>query len=429
MSTTPADDRNRSRVRRPADALGLIASVAALAVILFVAHTLPTGTAELTASVAQAFRHLPRVFVVACAGAAALGTVVLVVLVVIDLARDRRTDLIVSGVSAAVATVVGIFAVVGFHAFRGGVSAGVLHGTDGSMLARDGVLVAFLVGADVVRQGRFTRHSVLAVVALLLTGLALGDLTPDAVLIAPIGGYAAGLAPRLVFGATVRHPSIATLRNGLGEAGFELGLLERAPSRSRDLTGSLADGTPVLLKMAGREMLGADALRRLWAITRLRGAALGHQPVGLRRELETEALTSFLAAGAGIPVPKVFVLADFEPDTLVLLRERDIGPALSGSSPACCAEESFRMLRRLHTIGVGHRDLRAVNLVATDGRVALRSLDSAVAGASTSPSCSPRSVRSSGPRWPSRRCERATSPPTRGRSPGASSRSHFGTGA
>jgi uncharacterized membrane protein YbhN (UPF0104 family)/tRNA A-37 threonylcarbamoyl transferase component Bud32 len=249
------------------------------------------------------------------------------------------------------------------------------------MLVRDGVLVALFTGADVVRHGRYARYCVLTVVALLVTGLALGDLTPEAVLIAPVAGYAIGLIPRVTFGTTVARPSVEALREGLVRSGIEIETLERQGAQSRELRGRLADGTPVILKAAGRETRGEGAVRRLWVLLRLRGAAIGHLPHGSRGELETEALASLLAADAAIPAPRVLLLADFEPDTLVLVREREDGPAISSESPVACAEQSFRLLRRLHAAGIGHRDLRAENLVRRPDGMTVRSLDQAVVGA------------------------------------------------
>ena len=76
-------------MRQPADAFGLVVSVAIVAVVLFAAHSLPAGTAELTANAASSFRHVSRVLVVACAVVAALGTLVLVVALVIEGAEPK----------------------------------------------------------------------------------------------------------------------------------------------------------------------------------------------------------------------------------------------------------------------------------------------------------------------------------------------------
>jgi hypothetical protein len=67
VSSAPGHDKTRSRLRQPADAIGLAAAVAILALLLFAAHSLPAGSAELTANAASSFRHVPRVFVFACA--------------------------------------------------------------------------------------------------------------------------------------------------------------------------------------------------------------------------------------------------------------------------------------------------------------------------------------------------------------------------
>ncbi len=376
-----------ARVRRPADLLGALAALAVIAVILLSAHSLPDTLAHLTIRVQRAMRHLPSILIFACAVAAALSTVGLLVVMSVSLARRRPRDGLNAVVATAVAISLGIGFVAAWHAFRGGIAEAMLHGTDGSTLVRDAVIVAFVVGSDTVRYHRWGRYCTVIIGALLLTGLALNEITLFGVIVAALGGYAVGLGTRWSLRTTVRRPSLASLVAGLRRAGIDVAHLERPDAESSELVGALTDGRPIVLKAAGREVHGAGILHRLWSVVRLRGAATGRQPISLRTALETEALASMMASNTGVVAPRILLLAHFEPDTLVLARERLEGPGLDRGASADQVEELFRSLRRLHEVGVAHRDLRAEQLICEvgddngEGRVGFRSLESAVVGA------------------------------------------------
>ncbi|HET9091576.1 MAG TPA: hypothetical protein VFN50_04145, partial [Acidimicrobiales bacterium] len=311
-----------ARVRRPADLLGALAALAVIAVILLSAHSLPDTLAHLTIRVQRAMRHLPSILIFACAVAAALSTVGLLVVMSVSLARRRPRDGLNAVVATAVAISLGIGFVAAWHAFRGGIAEAMLHGTDGSTLVRDAVIVAFVVGSDTVRYHRWGRYCTVIIGALLLTGLALNEITLFGVIVAALGGYAVGLGTRWSLRTTVRRPSLASLVAGLRRAGIDVAHLERPDAESSELVGALTDGRPIVLKAAGREVHGAGILHRLWSVVRLRGAATGRQPISLRTALETEALASMMASNTGVVAPRVLLLAHFEPDTLVLARER-----------------------------------------------------------------------------------------------------------
>jgi uncharacterized membrane protein YbhN (UPF0104 family)/tRNA A-37 threonylcarbamoyl transferase component Bud32 len=372
-----------ARARRPADLLLALAALAIVAVLLIVAHSFPAPVAHATVSVARAVRHLPRVLVFALAVAAALAVLGLLSVLGVTVARKRRGDGINAIVAGVVATLLGIGLVADWHAFRGGTSFSMLHQTDGSTFVRDAAIVALVTGSDTARYHRWGRACAIAIAALLAAGLALDEITLFGLAVAALGGYAVGLVTRWSMRTTVRRPSVETLVSGLHRAGIEVHDLERPDSDSRDLCGVLADGTPVVLKSAGREVHGAGLLHRLWSIVRLRGAATGRQPISLRAALETEALGSLMVSNTGVRVPRILLLAHFEPDTLVLARERLLGPGLDKGGVATdeAAERLFRSLRTMHEIGVAHRDLRPDQLVCDGDDVGFRSLEHAVVGA------------------------------------------------
>lgn len=381
----PAEEQ--ARVRRSYDLLEAAVSTLAAVLLVGAAHEAPVGAEELTGDVASAMGHLPRVFVFACAVVAALATIALVGAIATSLFRRRRRDGVNAVAAGLLAILVGSGLVVAWHAFPGGVASAVLHRTDGSTLVRDGAIVAVITGADVVRLPAFSRWCVPVATALVVTGLALGEITFLGSVVAVLVGVAAGCLARFALGTTVRRPSLASLTAGLRRAGVEVVDLERRADSAGELDGRLANGRALLLEVANQETGAAGLARRLWSFVRLSTAAIGRQPFSVRAALQTEALASFMAETAGIVAPRVLLLAHFEPDTLVLAREQLEGGGPDGSTTPEQAAALFAALRRLHEVGVAHRDLRPENLLCEPpsgdepGRVGFRSLASAVVGA------------------------------------------------
>ncbi|MHB8246891.1 MAG: lysylphosphatidylglycerol synthase domain-containing protein [Acidimicrobiales bacterium] len=380
-------DEADARIRRPADLLAAFVAIGTIGLIFLAAHSLPGLFSGITNHTYRAVRHLPRLFVFACAVVAALSTVALLVAMGFSLARRRRGDGVNALVAGGLAALIGIGLIADWHTFPGGVAFAMLHRTDGSTFVRDATIIALITGSDTARYHRWGRYCTVIVSALVVTGLALDEVTVFGVIVAAMGGFTVGLVTRWALRTTVRRPSIDSLVRGLRRAGIDVRQLERLDPDSRELSGSLTDSRPIVLKAAGREVHGAGILHRLWSAFRLRGAATGPQPISFRAALQTEALASLMASNTGVIAPRVLLLAHFEPDTLVLARERLDSPSLDSGASSEQVEELFRSLRKLHEIGVAHRDLRPENLVFetgddnSEGRVGFRSLESAVVGA------------------------------------------------
>ena len=85
-----------------------------------------------------------------------------------------------------------------WRAGHGAVEHSVLHGGNPSLFVVDTAFVAFVVGTDLARRSRWSRWWPRSGAALLLSGLAVGTLTPFAVVIVLSGG--------LLTGWTVRYP-------------------------------------------------------------------------------------------------------------------------------------------------------------------------------------------------------------------------------
>ena len=375
-----------ARVRRPADLLLALGALGVIALLLLAAHSVPGAVLDATRHVVRAMRHLPRILVVACAGVAAFAVVGLLVMITVNALRRRRADGVNALVAGLSAICLGIGLIAGWHAFHGGISTALLYKSDGSTLVRDAVIVAIITGSDTARYSGWGRYCTTITAALLLTGLAITEISLFGLLFALLGGYAVGLSVRWALRTAARRPSIESLVSGLRRAGIPVSELHRPDPERPELVGALGDGRRIVLKAAGREMHGAGVLQRVWSILRLRGIATGRQPISLRTALQTEALASLMAANTGVRAPRVLLLAHFEPDTLVLARERLEGPELSTETSDADLEALFSSLRRLHEVGVAHRDLRAENVICGGQGQGppsggFRSLESAVVGA------------------------------------------------
>lgn len=370
----------RTRVRRPADLLLALVAVVALAVLFGIAHGLPIGTRELTDNVATwSSHHVPRALAVVVAAAADLGCVAIVVTAIVTMVRSDRHDLL----NALVAFVLGVgFATgcdIAWESRVGGIATAMLRGTLATALIFTVAFTAFVIGTDLVRRPRWTRWCLLAVGALLLGELLLADLTFYAALVAPLMGWATGLAVRWALTTASVRPTPDALQAWLERSGVPVaGLAER--SWRTGFGGVLADGERFTIELANRDTRGSGIARRIWRSLRLRGAATGSEVLGSRSQLEHHALASYATAAAGVAAPRVLILAEAPPETLVLALSCTNGSPLGPNTSSEQIVELFAALRALHRAGVAHRDLRPANVFAGANGAGFISLERAQTG-------------------------------------------------
>jgi uncharacterized membrane protein YbhN (UPF0104 family) len=390
------------RVRRPGDLLLAVIAFAIAAVVLGAIRALPLGSTEAADDVSGWLLHIPRWLSYAAAVVAGVASFALVVAALVVLARSQWRDVrnaVTAGLAGAAAAVI---ATVIWRAEDAAVQRAVLHGSNPTMFVLDTAFIAFVVGTDLSRLSLWSRWWPRSGAALLLTGLAVGTLTPFAVVIAACGGLLVGWVVRWLLGAASVLPSMAELTGWLAARGVTAEDLSVAgPSRAR-LEGKLADGTRIRVHLSGRDTRGSGLGRQLWALARLRPALAGHIALGSRAQVEQLALACYLAQQAGVPSPAVKLLGEMPGETLVLVTtipdsdpEAGVAPLPEAGAPPlpeagvaqlaprlAGATALFAALRRLHDTGVAHRDVRAVNVFMSGNRAGFRSLDAAEPGAS-----------------------------------------------
>jgi glycosyltransferase 2 family protein len=387
LDRVPGEEpKGAGEVRRPVDLSYAIVAFLAVVVIVGSIGTLPAGSREVADDVSSWMSHIPRwlssvAVVVSSVACFVLSIMALVVLLRSDW-RNARNAVAAALAGAGAATIM----VVIWRTQHGAVEQAVLHGSNPSTFVADTALVAFAVGTDLTRRSHWSRWWPRGGAALLVSGLAVGTLTPYAVGIVLFGGLAVGWLVRWVLGTPSALPTPDELARWLQGQGVPVtGLSAADPSSRVRMEGTLADGTPVRVHLSSRDNRGAGLARRLWALIRLQREVAGRIALSSRVRIEQVALACYLAQQAGVPSPAVVLLGEMPSETLALVTTVPRESPEPGPPGKAAAVAMFAALRTLHSKGVAHHDLRPGNIVMPSGDSAgagFRSLDTAEVGAS-----------------------------------------------
>ncbi len=369
-----------TRVRRPNDVGRLLLAATGLALLVVLTLQTPDAVAVLDRTVPTVVRDPLRTLLSVASVAASLATLGVLLTVAVDAARHRRAAL----VQALVAGVLGLgLGAVGERVgdAAGGVVADVLTGprTDAALVPVVAT-IAFLVGADLQRRRRWRTPSRWAVLAGLVCGVALGNLTLQGTVAAVLLGAAAGLAVRLAAGVTPARPGDDVIRAELARAGVVVDRLEVAEQHAGlvRLAGADAEG-PVCVTVVDPDGRGLPLVRRAGRMLRFRAAVVGRPSLTQRGDLEREASSAALAGAAGVPVPAIVALLAVGP-ALVLVDRPLAGTPLTEAGDAAGAglAAAFAALRRLHGVGLAHGALTPDCVVlGADGTAGFRDLRAA----------------------------------------------------
>jgi uncharacterized membrane protein YbhN (UPF0104 family) len=372
-------------VRRPVDLSYAIVAFLVVVVIVGSIGTLPAGSREVADDVSSWMSHIPRWLSSAAAVVSGVASFILSIMALVVLLRSdwrNARNAVAAGLAGAGAATI---AVVIWRTQHGAVEQSVLHGSNPSTFVADTALVAFAVGTDLTRRSHWSHWWPRTAAALLVSGLAVGTLTPYAVGIVLFGGLAMGWLVRWALGTPSALPTPEELARWLeGQGVWVTGLSAADPSSRARMEGTLADGTPVRVHLSSRDNRGAGLARRLWALIRLQRGVVGRIALSSRVRIEQVALACYLAQQAGVPSPAVVLLAEMPSETLALVTTVPQDPPEPGPPGKASTVALFAALRALHSKGVAHHDLRPGNIVMPLGDSAdagFRSLDSAEPGA------------------------------------------------
>ena len=319
-----------------------------------------------------------------------LGALALALVIVIDvlvrrrwlLARDLLIALIVVGVAGSVLgrIVDSEWSQVDAHVFSN-------WGFPELRLAS--VVATFVVaGPELVRPVRRLAISLVGLGALAAVVLDVG--LPSQVLGALALGLGVGALVRLAFGSAAGVPPTARVLvalDALGVAVNDLRIAEHQRIGAAEFVGHDPDGSPLKVRVLGRDAQDTQRLARRWRLLAYRDPPRS-APVGRLEQVEHQAVATLMAAQAGVRVPEVVAVGlGPEDDALVVTRQPDVEP-LELSSPDHVSdgmlEDLWQQVARLHAAGIAHGRLNASNVLIDDDGPMLVDLSAATLGAEQS---------------------------------------------
>ena len=136
--------------------------------------------------------------------------------------------------------------------------------------------------------------------------------------------------------------------------------------------------------MLGRDAQDTQRVARRWRLLAYRDPPRS-APVGRLEQVEHEALTTMMAAHAGVRVPEVVTVGlGPEEDAVLVTRQPDAEPLeLAGQDQVSdeLLEELWREVAALHGAGISHGRLNAANVIVVGGGPMLVDLSAATLGA------------------------------------------------
>jgi glycosyltransferase 2 family protein len=250
------------------------------------------------------------------------------------------------------------------------------------------VAVLAVAGPELVRPVRLLAGWLVALAALGATVLGVG--TMSQVLGALAVGLGAAALVRLAFGSAAGMPSTERVRLAVASLGVRVDDLSVSPRQrigAAEFVGHDPDGSPLKVRVLGRDAQDTQRLARRWRLLAYRDPPRS-APVGRLEQVEHEAVATLMAAQAGVRVPEVVTVGlSPEDDALLVVRQPDVEPLeLAGPDHVSddVLEDLCRQVERLHAAGISHGRLNASNVLVTDGKPMLVDLSAATLGASVS---------------------------------------------
>ena len=377
---TPAEPMRRNR--RTIDAIALVLASLATGLAAALARSAPGVDTEIVEALAALLGWAPSLwraaFVLALAFAA---------LIAGDIALRRRwtlaRDLLLAVVVVAiVGSMLG--RVVDMDWFQAEAQVFSNWGFPEFRLA--GAVAIFAVaGPELVRPARLLAFWLVGAAG--LGAVVLGTGLPSQVLGGIALGLAAGALVRLALGSAAGVPPKERVRAALASLGVTVDNLRIADVQrlgSAEFVGDAADGSPIRIRVLGRDAQETQRLARRWRLLAYRDPPRS-APIGRLEQVEHEALATLVAAQAGVRVPEVVTVGlGPENDALVVTSQPHVESLeLSNADDVSddLLEDLWRQVARLHAAGISHGRLNASNvLVAEDGPM-LVDLSAATLGA------------------------------------------------
>jgi glycosyltransferase 2 family protein len=375
----PAEPGRRNR--RTIDAVLVLATAVVTALAAVVARSAPEVDEEIGDAVATVLGWAPGVWRAALLGALGLA------LVVVAAALLRKRWLLARDVLIALALVLlvggGLARIVDSEWIPLDVHVLSHWGFPELRIASVAAVIA-VSRPELVRPVRLLALWLLGLAA--VGALALEIALPSEVLAGLALGLGAGALVRLAFGSPLGVPPLERVRTALASLGVDvsdLRIAERQRVGAAEYFGRDGAGQ-VKVRVLGRDAQDTQRIARRWRLLAYRDPPRS-SPVGRLEQVEHEALTTMMAAQAGVRVPGVVTVGlGPENDALLVTRQPDVEP-LELASPDQVSdellEELMRQVARLHEADISHGRLNASNVVVVDDEPTLVDFSAATLGA------------------------------------------------
>lgn len=361
-------DRRAVRERSTADAVTLVADVAALSLISLIAvpeSGFEKSVIRLVNDIPDWLGFLWRLGVVVLA----LWTLTVLAVSVLRRRVDVLVDIAAAAVTAVAAGVLAVRIIEGSWPDPTQMVTGGPHGAIPLASLAVGATVTYAAAPHLTRPYR--RFGLWAITAAAAAVVLLGGTTPVGAIVSLLLGGAAASFVHLLLGAGTGHVTAADVTRSLGRLAVHVTDLVEVDRRAGVvLFGGSCDGDPVRVKVHGRDARDAQMLSRLWRALWYRGAA---PTPGTRKHLvEHEAFLTLFAAAHDVAVPTVLTAGvDDRKDALIAVV--DSSAAISD----CDRDEATASLAAiwsavgdLHDIGVALRSVSESTFgLCSDGAV------------------------------------------------------------
>jgi hypothetical protein len=229
------------------------------------------------------------------------------------------------------------------------------------------VAILAVAGPELVRPVRLLASWLVALAA--LGAVVLGVGTMSQILGALAVGLGAAALVRLMFGSAAGMPSTERVRLALVSLGLvvdDLSVSQRQRIGAAEFIGHDSTGSPLKVRVLGRDAQDAQRLARRWRLLAYRDPPRS-APVGRLEQVEHEAVAILMAAQAGVSVPEVVTVGlSPEDDALLVVRQPDVAPLESAGPDQVgddLLEDLWRQVERLHAAGISHGRLNASNVL------------------------------------------------------------------
>ena len=218
----------------------------------------------------------------------------------------------------------------------------------------------------------FRRLNAVIVTVVCVAAWAIGVAGPPEALGALALGMVAAGATLVLLGSPGGHPDLPGVSDSLAGLGIEVGDLrfaEQQPWGARILYGTGPAGSPVLVRVFGRDAADAQRAARWWRAIFYRDQAT---PGATRLQMvEHEALVTLLAAREGATVTPVVAAAQSQGDALIVLGAPP--PALVDDQAVddSVLTDLWAAVARLHDAGICHGELTLARVGVANGEVVL----------------------------------------------------------